>query len=83
MATERVAPTKYIHEKPGDKTVFFCGVPLDMKRLASEQGFDYSYITRVFAGNRLPTTIYGEKLAAALGMTWPDLYLELKKIQID
>lgn len=67
-------PTKYIHDNPSSQTPMFGGVFVDMKKLADMEGYDYSYLSKIFGGTRQPGPKFAKRLAADLGLTVPDLY---------
>ena len=67
-------PTEYVHDTPSVVTPLFGGVYVDMKKLADEKGYDYSYLSKIFGGTRMPGPKFAKRLATDLGMTVPDLY---------
>lgn len=67
-------PTEYIQDTENPNTPKFGGVAIDMKRLADEKGYDYSYLSKIFGGTRMPGPKFAKRLAEDLGMTLPDLY---------
>jgi hypothetical protein len=74
-----VAPTNYIHPSPTDKTVVFAGEFLDIRRMADEEGFNYTYLSHIFSANspKFPARKVGQQLAEALGMEYPEFIREL------
>lgn len=52
--------------------IIFAGRQINLNRLATQEGMNYSYIYRVFRGLRVPSMPYAIKLAACLGMELGD-----------
>lgn len=72
-------PTQYIHPSPTDKTVQFANQFIDIRRLADEEGFNYTYLSHIFSANspKIPNHKTGQLLADALGMEYGDFVREL------
>ena len=76
-------PTRYLHEDPTPKTVVFCDEFIDIKKMAEEEGFNYTYLSHVFSAHspKFPAHRVGQQIALALGMEYGDFVdaLLLKK----
>ncbi len=74
-----MSPANYIHPSPTDKTVVFAGEYIDIKAMAEEGGFNYTYLSHIFSARspKFPNIRTGMRLADALGMEYPDFIKEL------
>ena len=72
-------PTKYIHPSPTDKSVIFANQYIDIKRLAEEEGFNYTYLSHIFSANspKVPGHKVGQQIADAIGMDYADFIREI------
>lgn len=87
MSHTSSVPTQYLHPSPTDNSVIFAGEYIDIKRMAEEEGINYTYLSHVFSANspKFPSHKTGEIIADALGMDYPEFVreLRLKKAQKD
>lgn len=67
-------PVHYIHPDPQPRTPCFGGEFIDMRRLADERDYDYTYLSKIFSGSKLPGPEFAQRLAKDLGLTLPELY---------
>ncbi len=65
---------------PNAQTVRFAGKFINLSAIARAQGLDVSYLSRIFAGTRVPTLPYCIKIAAMLGLTL-DEYVEAMEVR--
>ena len=80
MSQASSIPTQFIHPSPTDNSVIFAGEYIDIKRMAEEAGFNYTYLSHIFSANspKFPSHKTGEVIADALGMDYPDFVRELR-----
>lgn len=72
-------PTKYLHPSPTDKSVIFANQYIDIKTMAEEEGFNYTYLSHIFSAHskKIPSHKTGQVLADILGMDYGDFIREL------
>lgn len=56
----------------------FHGLYVHPRRLSVEVGLNYSYLLKIFKGQRVPERRTAQKLAEALGITTNDFYVLLE-----
>lgn len=66
-------PPRYISARPNYQTIFFGGHYIDAVKLASDLDLNHSYVTRILAGDRMPSLPYLEKLADALHLSLDEM----------
>lgn len=71
MAASRPLPTRCIEENPAPNTIRLGGVPINLTRLC-EHGMDHGYLSHILSGQRIPSVVYGRKVAKCLGILQPD-----------
>jgi len=83
MALTSTVPTRCIVRHPTSQSVWFCGVAINLSQLAESwhPPLDQSYLSRIFAGERIPSLDYMERIATGLGMQLQALHDELKKLR--
>lgn len=74
-------PTKYLHDNPNPNTPTLAGVAINLAELSREEELDYSYLSHLFSGNKLPSPKYAARLADALGMSPAGLYVAIYDLQ--
>lgn len=76
-------PIRCLEAHPTSQSVRFAGMAINLSRIqrAMSPPLDHSYLSRIFAGERTPSTAYARMLAAALGMTLQSFLEELDKVQ--
>jgi hypothetical protein len=65
-------------EEPLDGFIRFGGYQINLNRLAQVERLNYSYLYRVFRGQRIPSMLYALTLARRLGMTLDTFYSHLE-----
>lgn len=58
--------------------LIFAGKSVNLNRLSTQEGFNYSYIWRVFKGLRVPSIPYAIRLAGYLHISLDEFLKELE-----
>lgn len=71
LKPRRPAPTQCLEDTPSSKTVRLGGRFISITRLC-EYGMDHGYLSYVLSGDRVPSVLYGKKIARCLGILKDD-----------
>ncbi|MGH7182075.1 MAG: helix-turn-helix domain-containing protein [Nitrospiraceae bacterium] len=58
-----------IEDNPTSQTVYLDGVAINISAVAFKTGHDKGYVSRVFAGKRMPNAAYAQDFADAIGFS--------------
>lgn len=70
-------PQEYIHEHPPKHAIQLGGAYVDITKLAEEQGFNVTYLSKILNGKSIPSVPYLQRLSRALGMSMDGLLLSI------
>lgn len=68
-----MGPRAYLEDHPTAYSVRLGGRYINLQRLANEENFNHSYLSRIVSGDRTPSLPYYQRLADALQMELQDL----------
>lgn len=68
-----LGPRAYLESRPSSQSIRLGGRYINLSRMAEDEGFDHSYLSRIMCGERTPSVPYLTRIAECLSMTRDDL----------